>query len=350
MKAHKSLIYPKDYSPGRLKLLMRFLGSPDPKAVRKAINVMTRGAWFEEVRLKARAPTAYTVGKKVQPETYKPKREQNGPYHHNLWAKYAHGLIGPGGETISAADTFAPEAKKILMTDAWNAFDVSRPLDGDSFLRSLRMGVQQAVFASGRIEFGHYVRRSTLRRTLRMLEARADLDCVAAIVMLLREAHAAGEQGKAFIIGQTLHAALLMASLSAPLLYVREELFEFFIQKIFPMASEGEIAFDLDRRIFYEQSCHLHTMMLILEDAGKIRFTCRGATSELCRILDGHFGEDLHYGLAPRWSLVRAPHASTDHARIRVVNRCILHYWGLRVLREGRVEQHIPWEVLHSLV
>jgi hypothetical protein len=352
MKVRKSLIYPKDYSRGRLTQLMRFLGSPDPAGVGKAIHVLARGGWFEEVRLKARVPTAYQVGKKVQPHTYKLSRDGNGPHHHNLWVKYALGLNGPGGETIKSADAIAHQAKDILMAEAWKAFDVSHPLQGkgDLFLRSLRMGVQNAVFDPRQMEFGHYVRRSTLRRTLRMLEARADLDGVAAIVILLREAYEAGALGKAFIIGESLHGALLMAALGSPLVCVREEFYEFFIQKIFPMASNDEIAFDLDRRVLCEQARLLHTMMLILEDAGKIGFAHRGATGELCKILDGNFGEDLHYGLKPRWKLVKPAHASTDEARIRVVNRYILWDWGLQVLREGRVEQHIPREVLERLV
>lgn len=61
-----------------------------------------------------------------------------------------------------------------------------------------------------------------------------------------------------------LHAALLMAALSTPLLCVREQFYEFFIQKIFPMASDDEIAFDLDRRVLCEQAHLLHRMMLIL--------------------------------------------------------------------------------------
>jgi len=332
--------------------MMLFLSSSAPGATRDAINVLACGGWFEAVRLAARERTAYAVGKKVQPHTYKSKCGDRAPYHNNVWVRYAHGLVRPGSETVKAASLIAPAAGDVLTAHAWSALDVGQPIrdKGDELLRSLRVGVQEAIFDPTYMKMGRYVRRPTLGRTLRMLEVRADMDGVAAIVVLLREAHNAGDRAKAFTIGQSLHDALLMAAMSTPLLCLRLELFEFFIDRIFPMASHDEIAFDLNRKVMCEQSQILSDTMLILEDAGRIGYAHRGATGELRKILNGNFGMDLQYGLKPRWTLVNPDHASTEMARRRVTNWGILRDWGLEVLRSGRVSKFVPDEVFDRMV
>lgn len=52
----------------------------------------------------------------------------------------------------------------------------------------LRPAVQEAVFDRRALNMGRYRRRSSLGHTLTMLESRADLESVAALVVLLREA------------------------------------------------------------------------------------------------------------------------------------------------------------------
>ncbi|RDS83603.1 hypothetical protein DWU98_04520 [Dyella monticola] len=351
MKKRKPLIYQKDYTPERLKLMACFLSASEPLATRHAIDVLACGAWFEEVRLETRERTAYAVGKKIQPHTYKSARGDQAPHHHNLWSKYARGLIRPGDETVKAASRVAPQTEDILTTHAWLALDVSHPLQdkGNELLRALRLGVQQAVFNPNYIEFRRYVRRPTLGRTLKMLEVRADLDSVAAIVILLRESHEAGDRAKALTLGESLHNVLLMAAISTPLLCIRFELMLFFKYRIFPMASSEEIAFDLDPSVMCEQSRILSSIMLILEDATRIGFTHKGATGELRKIIEGDFGMDLQYGLMPRWALVKPAHESTEAARRLVANRGILRDWGLGVLRSGRVQQFVPDEVFDRM-
>jgi hypothetical protein len=346
MKSHKGLIRVEDYSDDRLKTIIKLLSSSGPRVARKVIDVLKTGCWFEVMRDRVCQCTAYKVGKCVQPDTYKSKEGDRWPYHHNLWVKYAKGLRKPGSETLKAASRVASSAGAIFAASAWRAFDNDNALGrcGDELLRSLRMGVQLALFDPRELRFGRYVRRPTIRRTLAMLERTVDIDAIAAMVILLREAHESGDRDKSFVIGHSLHAALLMASITSHFAYLREELFEFFIQRIFPMAFTDEIAFELDRGVMCEQA-HLLQLTLCALTRKTLLVIKEGATKELRGLFHGDLGESLSYGLSPRWSLAKAPDVSSELAKQSVLDNHLLVDWGISMLREGRLEQAVPDEL-----
>ncbi|MFC7521391.1 hypothetical protein ACFQS6_17545 [Xanthomonas populi] len=138
-------------------------------------------------------------------------------------------------------------SSEILMAAAWDALDISRPVgaNADILLKRLGPGIQMAIFDQQALERGRYVRRKATRQVTRRLEGQAGLDSLAALVVLLREAHEAGNQGLAFELGRSLHASLFLATIEGPLWEIAEELFAYFICFIFPLAEDKELAFDL---------------------------------------------------------------------------------------------------------
>lgn len=327
--------------------MVRFLGSSHPRAARDALNVVIRGLWFECLRLETRQITAYGVGKQIQPQTYKPAAGGRWPQHHNLWAKYAQGIHSPGPETVRAAEQLVPGSGDILIADAWKALDLSHPIgsSGGALLRRLRHGVQAEVFQPRPLRAGHYVRRTTPNLPLHMLECQADLDGLAALVILLREAYEANDHARAFAIGRSLHVALLLATTYTPLLLVASELFEFFVRRVFPLATSEEIAFDLHPAELYEQMRLLSRTILQLEDGGKIRAVNGVPMREWRRVLNTDFGFDLYFGLGPRWRLVKPPDQCSEFSRDFVGSMNIGRNWGLSALRSGRPEPLLPSEV-----
>ncbi|WP_157510270.1 hypothetical protein [Lysobacter sp. Root559] len=286
------------------------------------------------------------MGKQVQPSTYKSRSETAWPQHHNMWAKYAQGRHLPGSRTISACALRAPGTSEILQTAAWEALDLTHPLGegGDTLLRRLRPSVQEAVFDKS-LRRGRYQRRSSQLRPLRLLEGEADLDGIAALVVLLREAHEAGNAARAFNIGRSLHSALLMATNRTPLFYIALELFDFFISEVFPLAADEEIAFDLHRDELSEQLLLFSRTALQLEDQEKIGLVDDGPTLEWRKVLSYHFGFDLHFGLGPRFRLTKPPEEASKDARNFVSEMAIYRDWGLSALRSGIPQRLIPEEV-----
>lgn len=351
MPSPKPFKYPKNYTGQRLFALVRFFESSDPRAVRGALNVLIRGLWFEHLRLETRQVTAYGVGKQIQPQTYKPAAEGRWPQHHNLWVKYARGIHSPGPETVRAAEQLVPGSSDILIANAWKALDLSHLIgsNGDALLRRLRHGVQAAVFQPRPLQAGHYVRRTTPNLPLHMLECQADLDGLAALVILLREAYEAKDYARAFVIGRSLHVALLLATTYTPLLLVASELYEFFVRKIFPLATSEEVAFDLHPAELYEQMRLLSRTILQLEDGGKIKAVDGVPMREWRRVLNMDFGFDLYFGLGPRWRLIKPPEQCSESSRNFVGSMNIGRNWGLSALRSGRPEPLLPNEVVAQM-
>ena len=341
----KALKYKKDYSPKRLQKLAQLMRSENPHAVQDAIDLLAGSLWFETLLHDLQQTTAYGVGKRVQPHTYQPRIEGRWPQHHNLWAKYARGLHLPGADTIMAGNQVVPKSGDILTGTVWKVLDTSRPIGdgGDELLRGLHIGVQQAVFKPGPLAYGHYVRRSAPNLPLRLLESRPDLDAVAATVVLLREAYESGNHRRAFEIGRSLHATLLMAASCIPLCYIATEFMEFFIWQIFPLATDDEVAFDLDGAEFYAQMRCFNRVLLSLEDLGRIKADNFG--SEWRKVLSFEFGFDLFYGLGPRFKLVKDPELTSAESRQLVGDNRIGRNWALSSLQSGRVQRLIPDEI-----
>lgn len=345
MKSSNQLKCLKDYSHLRLQTLARLVQSGDAHAVRDALDLLAGSLWFETLRCDLQQITAYGVGKRVQPHTYRPRVEGRWPQHNNLWAKYARGLHLPGADTVIDGNRVVPESGEILTGTVWKVLDTSRPIGdgGDELLRGLSPGVQQSVFKPGPLAYGRYVRRSAPNLPLKLLESRHDLDAIAATVVLLREAYESENRQRAFQIGRSLHATLLMAASCLPLCYIAAELIEFFIWQIFPLAANDEVEFDLDGAEFCAQIRCFNRALLSLEDLGRIKTVNFGA--EWRKVLSFEFGFDLFYGLGPRWKLAKDPEMVSPGSKILVGENRIGRNWALPSLLSGRVQQLIPDEI-----
>lgn len=338
----KSLKYIKPYHNSRLKVVVRFAESENPRAMKKALNVLRTGAWFEELRTRLGQSTAYGLGRQLQPDAYR-----SGHHHHNMWAKYASGKHLPGPETVRACEQALPRSSDLLEDAGWYLLDVSRPvgLQGDALLKRLRPAIQNAIFDERALAVGRYVRRRAPNQPLHRLEGQADLQAVAATVVLLREACEAGNHSRAFDIGRSLHRTLLMAVVGTRLRGITLELFEFFIRHIFPMASDTEIALDLDCHVLRAQAHWLDQVIMQLEDAGWTGYRPGGPTRELRRLLQVNYGFDLLFGLGPRLKLIVPSDQASEDARRWVASNNVAWTWGASVLHAGRRERLMPDEV-----
>lgn len=345
MPLPKGLKHLKNYSRERLQKLTCLMQSEHPRAVEDALDVLAGGLWFETLRRRLDQTTAYAVGKRVQPHTYRPRLDGRWPQHHNLWVKYARGLHLPGADTVFAGNEAVPQSGEILTWPVWKILDTSKPIGarGDELLRGLRIGVQRAIFKPSSLLYGRYVRRSAPNLPLKLLESHPDLDAVAGTVVLLREAYERANHQRAFDIGRSLHATLLMASACIPLSEVGRELIEFFIWKIFPMASGEEVAFDLDAAEFCTQTRCFNRMLLIREDLGLIE--ALNFSSDWRKIVSLDFGFDLFYGLGPRLKLTKDHELSSAKSRQFVGNNRIGRSWALPSLLSGQVQRLIPDEI-----
>ncbi|MBD9368397.1 hypothetical protein IB242_06830 [Xanthomonas sp. XNM01] len=341
----KSLKSIRSYHDARLKALARLFESEKPNCAGKALNVLRTGVWFEELRGRTGHPTAYGLGQRLQPQTYQP-----GLHHNNLWAKYAGGKHVPGSDTVRVCEAALPGSSSLLGDVAWAALDVDRSLGdgGDALLRQLRPSIQSAIYEARELDMGRYVRRRAPTQPLRRLEGQAGLHALAALAVLLREAHECGNRSRAFEIGRSLHRTLLMAAIATKLRHINLELFDFFIRWIFPIAADDEVAMDLDRDVLLTQSYWLDRIVMQLEDAGLYRDAPGGPTRHLRQILQVNYGFDLFYGLGPRLKLCVPAECASFEARAYAATHNIGWAWGTSVLSNLRRERLMPDHVLDA--
>lgn len=341
-----------NYDIDRLATLLRVTAESDLGGPRHPLNILRVGYWFERLRWRLEAATAYALGKLIQPKTYQKSTRDHDAYHHNLWIRYAKGLVVPGSETIQAADALVPDSSKDLASAVWEILDLDRPLAGESdqWMRRLPPAVQIAVYDRRGLEAGRYRRRKSLPKTLEMLECQAaNLDGIAALVILLREAHADHELERCFQIGLSLHATLLMACSGHPVGCIQLALIEYFVRFVFPLTSNGNIALEIDLKEFCELTFRFNCTILQLEDAGLIKAVNCGSTREWRKILHGQFGFDLQFAYAPRLKLDERVACPSESTRGQVAASRIGKAWGLAALREGRVERFVPVLVLQEM-
>ncbi len=156
---------------------------------------------------------------------------------------------------------------------------------GDRLLRQLRPSIQSAIYEARKLDKGRYVRRRAPTQPLPRLGGQAGLHALAATVVLLREAHETGSRPRAFEIGRALYRMLLMAAVATNLGYIKLELFDFFIKWIFPIATDDEVAMDLDRDVLGGQAYWLGRIVMQLEDAGLHIDAPNGPTRQLRQML-----------------------------------------------------------------
>ncbi|HGM6799115.1 TPA: hypothetical protein ACKQCK_000099 [Stenotrophomonas maltophilia] len=343
----KSLEMIKPYHEARLKNMLCFAQSDSARSLKKALNALRAGVWFEGLRMRLYQSTAYGVGRKMQPHTYR-----DGIYHHNVWAKYAVGKHLPSAETVYACEEQVRGSSHLLEDPSWDLLDVSRPIggDGDKLLRRLRPSIQSALFEERALANGRYVRRTAPVQPLIRLEGQADLQAIAAAVVLVREAYEAGDTSRAFDIGRSLHGITLMAAVVTGLRGIAPELFEYLIRYVFPMASDTFIEFDLNREVLNAQADWLRSTILQMEDNGWTGYVPGGPTRELRRLLSVDYGFDLRFGLGPRIKLkVPFEHASEDARRSVSFNNAAWE-WAAAVLATGRRQALIPEEAIVRLM
>ncbi|MBD9435753.1 hypothetical protein IB223_06595 [Pseudoxanthomonas sp. PXM03] len=298
------------------------------------------GAWFEELRRRTGAPSAYALGKLVRPETYTLRIDKNPPQHHNLWAKYAAGLHAPGLATLKQTSALVPGSEQILLAAFWDAFDVSQPLQqrGDILLRGLRPGVVQAIYEPGPLAAGRYVRRRAPKMPLMRLEGQADLQSLAAAVVLLREAFEAQDRERAFAVGHSVHSLLLMACAEMGEVSIAEELLGFFVMKIFPLAATEEVQLAPNFGELILQMKMLRVIHSSLKQLGTLSDK-PASTKQLRKVLVNGYGFDFGFALAPKLRLVNQPEQTSEAARRRVGFRRASQKWALGVLFSGRREK-----------
>ncbi len=265
---------------------------------RRAIGLLRTSFWFTELMRRWGTHTPYALGKKLEPETYK-KNLAGEAYSHNLWPKYARGDVIPSRKRLLSVNRADPGSLADYDHLLFDVVDPSMPVGShaDAWLQRLPRRVQGALYVR---EAGmRYRRRTCTARVLKTLEESASLDALAAIIVLLREAHDAGMADLAFEIGLSTYRSLLIVG---TMRYgaIAPELSHAAMRLVFPLASSGHRKLWASDRLMDDQRTTLAYARNELGSRGFIQPDPKSEVAAAVQMMRGRFGRHIHAELLPR--------------------------------------------------
>ena len=205
------------------------------------VDISANAYWFENVRVKLGQKRPYGVEKVVEPQGF---RKMNSGYGHtNKWRNYKSGRRRPQAVLINKVESLCPGSAAVFDHPLWR---VARLPDTKSllpfstaWLRMLSIEVLSLLFKTDP-RTGAEVRRGVTNRVLKVLGDKADLDGIAALAILLREAAEQGRSKMALAVGEALYRAILHAASrgNEQLRCVVPRIFAMLIQRVFPFACD----------------------------------------------------------------------------------------------------------------
>lgn len=266
-----------------------------------AIDVLRTAFWFAEIKVRLGVPSAYMVERRLEIDAFG-KNKDGDIFHRNKWPKYEVGQHVPSDALVTMVEGKLPGTKRLLNHALWKAlqrnFDVSKSYD--DWLRQLAPDIQKIVFQEDSRNPGNGSRRNSLsRRQLRMLERRAGIDVLACLTIFAREAVSQGTQAKIFDLGTSLYRVLLILCTTIPIGDFALELFDTYRERVLSLIRHEGLEFQLDDSEFVSAIGLLRSRLLALEDNDHIGVWPKDSIQAMSKILDGGYGFDIKFALAP---------------------------------------------------
>ena len=141
--------------------------------------------WYEHLRKRTGLVTSRAMQKLFEPETFVPRRGE-GLICSNKWRAYRQGAHKPHLKLVDRVDKSMPGSAKQLRHPLWEILNVDGPIgsQGEGILKRLDPDLQSKLFLSGR----RGARRVADARLAAVLKRRCDIDTLAVMTLLCREA------------------------------------------------------------------------------------------------------------------------------------------------------------------
>lgn len=318
--------------------------------LRRALDILRTAHWFEHLLFTGSARTAYALGKLIQPDTYR-KNQNADRFNHNLWPKYAVGKHVPSAAVLDRAEAVVQDSRSAFDHVLFDALDPTQNIGtrGNALIRRTHPGVQHAIFEARPLMRGTFRRRSSWRRAASAVAAIGDLDAVAALVVMVREAAESNDPKRAHALGELLQRAFLIASLQIIAIVTGYELgiaLEFWVMRL---TTYRGLRYRIDFIEDAKAAFHLRGVIGGLDDAAEIGPLEEDHARTAHLILSGRWNEVLHFALAPvpviESECVDVPLESRIKARQWEIRR----EWAWATLRSGKRAPFLPIELINRL-
>ncbi len=310
--------------------------------------VLASVLWVLHLKDEHKCFVPYQLERLLEPTAFR-MSASGRKYHLNKWPRFEVGKSFPSRKLIMQVEERSPGSSRLALHPLWGFLKALpwNPSSSDEQIRRLSTDVQATVLNERKRSFaGASPRRADIRVVLKMLERKATLDALAALVVLLNDALHQDDENLAFRVGETTFRTLLILCACYPYFVVAKEFFWLFELQVFPRIREHGVGFDFSSYEFDRHAMRLHTYLLILEDNGVVNgIRHEDAARIKQQMLDGHFGQDIEFAMLPPIAV----HSSCDNGSSEARERCSRqqrkYTWGMSVLQSGRYVPFAPGEV-----
>lgn len=341
------------YNQNRKNNIIKCLIDDTARSKLKIIDIARTANWFFNLCSKTNSYTAYKLGKKLQPDTYRKSQHSDGKFsecNNNMWAKYASGVHKPSRALLKSIETKIPGSLSNYDHVIFNFLDFSNPIAnrGTDMLKKLHPTLQLAIFKESKHASYLDSNRKELSCILSSLEGFANLDSMAACIVLLREANENKNNEAAFKIGKSIYQISLMACAFSDVRSIAQEIGIFIIEDLLPLASTDEIIYSLEFKDYLSNINWLNWEILKLEDNFIIGCMNKDSCAAAKKIFHGGYGSDLEWALKLPIKVRDDCMDVTERAKSSVKFNNYLRDWGREVIKSGRMVRLIPKSVFKN--
>lgn len=170
--------------------------------------------WYNLIRIRAGLTTAHSLQRKFEPHTFV-RRPGELTFNSNKWRNYRDGKHKPNQDLIKEVEIRIPGSALEVDHPLWVVLDVSRNLDFcfNELLMKLGPRIQNAIFDMSQQSPNYLLRKRSNKQIANAISKIADLNSLAALTILMREAIDWHKQSDANFWAKETYNMLLMLGL-----------------------------------------------------------------------------------------------------------------------------------------
>lgn len=305
--------------------------------------------WYAGVQQHVRISSARGLERRFEPESFwvSPGKER---MRRNKWGKYRTGRHVPAEALVMKVETECPGARRELHHPLWRMLASDKWVDTEfeDELAQLDWRVQEVMRRRSLRTTGLKRGFEPIDRRLACsLERRASLDSLAALILLLRRAHAAGRAEEVAAWSRRIYRMLAILGYELLIRKVALPLFELVEKRVLCLQS-ADVAW-----YWQPSSRYLRTIGGLLDAMHHLKGVSYASLSPgqknfyMQKILDGRYGWDYKFAFDPVW--IKSAGEMSDAERAKGTSRGMwLYAWAWNMLAAGGHAAHPPAEVING--
>lgn len=274
-------------------------GSLTLKAELKKLKVVN---WYNVLKRRSGMTTAHSMQRKFASESFVTR---NGEISHShKWSYYQNGTHKPNARTVESVEGLMPGSARELDLVLWTALDVTQPIGKYANTKFLKMGshIPKAIFNEPFKDYERLSRRKSNVYIAKLLFKKCNLDSLAVLTILAREATEEKRNEDAYFWGCQTYSMLIILGQELHERGIACSTINLYRELIFRKITWDGFYFKDTEEDIVNASAHLALSVFTISKNKAATLAWEDRVAYMKRLLRGDFGRDVFFALKPRWA------------------------------------------------